>query len=106
MEDAPESLTLPEELHEGMQTAWAQSFPQGKSQEQGGILVQGPSQKYQWKPGLPGTSGSFKPNYGDRNPDETLIATGHTHPYDKIEGKFTDISFSSQDLARFIYVDD
>ncbi len=104
--DAPDKLTLPPKLKEGMQNAWDKSLPGGKSQEQGGILVKDKSGEYQWKPGKPGKSGSFSPDYGDKGKDDTLIGVGHTHPYDASEGGMTDVSFSGQDLARLVYVED
>ncbi|MEW5857473.1 MAG: DUF4157 domain-containing protein [Cyanobacteriota bacterium] len=104
--DAPDKLKLPEELTEGMQEGWDKSLPDGKSQEQGGLLVKDKDGDYKWKPGKPGKSGSFSPNYSDQDKDETLVGVGHTHPYDASEGGHTDVSFSGQDLARLVYVKD
>lgn len=105
-EGAPEELELPKELAEGMQAAWAGSMPAGKSQEQGGILVMTKEGRYQWRAGPPGTSAMFSPNYGDVKEGETIIAVGHTHPYDASEGGHENVSFSGQDLARLVYVAD
>ncbi|BAZ32223.1 hypothetical protein NIES4074_47250 [Cylindrospermum sp. NIES-4074] len=104
--DAPDKLKLPPQLIKGMQDGWDKSFPGGKSQEQGGIIVKDKEGNYQWKPGKSGTSGSFTPNYGDQGKDDTLIGVGHTHPYDASEGGMTDVSFSGDDLARLVYVED
>lgn len=54
---APESMKLPPELQEGIEAAWAASFPEEKSLEQGGILVKTKDGKYVWKAGK-GTSGA------------------------------------------------
>ncbi|MGB0384551.1 MAG: hypothetical protein ACPGWR_06975 [Ardenticatenaceae bacterium] len=102
-EDAPPEITLPKELVEGMAQSWGKSFPQGKSQEQGGILVRKKDGSYQWKAGQPGLSAVFVPNHNDVNKDDTLIAVGHTHPYDKNEGSHTNVSFSDIDLAFMVY---
>lgn len=98
-EHAPIEITLPKELVEGMAECWQKSFPKGKSQEQGGILVRKKDGSYKWKAGKPGSSGAFTPNHGDADKDETLIAVGHTHPYDKSEESYTNMSFSGVDLA-------
>jgi hypothetical protein len=102
-EDAPESLGVPAELKDGLEAAWAASFPDGKSMEQGGILVKTKDGKYVWRAGK-GTSGaSFRPNYGDVGPDEVLVASGHTHPYDASEKGHTDVAFSGGDLSNLVW---
>lgn len=101
--DAPEHIQLPAELVKGMQTAWDGSLPGGRSQEQGGILVRNKDGSYEWKAGSAGDTGSFPPNYGDKGADQTLAVLGHTHPYDKTEGGYTNVPFSGQDLARQVY---
>jgi hypothetical protein len=100
--DAPKKLTIPKEFAEGMKKAWGKSFPGGKSQEQGGILVKNKDGSYEWKAGKAGTSGTFSINYGDQDADEALVASAHTHPYDKSEGGYTDVSFSGADLANLV----
>jgi hypothetical protein len=101
--DAPDALGVPAELKDGLEAAWAASFPDGKSLEQGGIMVKTKDGKYVWRAGK-GTSGaSFKPNYGDVGPDEVLVASGHTHPYDNSEGGHTDVAFSGGDLSNLVW---
>jgi hypothetical protein len=101
--DAPDALGVPAELKNGLEAAWAASFPEGKSLEQGGILVKTKDGKYVWRAGK-GTSGaSFKPNYSDVGPDEVLVASGHTHPYDASEGGHTDVAFSGGDLSNLVW---
>src|SRR5262245_41569379 len=73
---------LPAKLVEGLARAWGQSFPEGrrpalKVQEQGGILVRRQDGTLDWKRGEPlpiDAKGdrSFKPNYQDLGPAETL----------------------------------
>jgi hypothetical protein len=105
--DAPYMMTLPKELKDGMNKAWAGSLPGGKAQEQGGILVKDANHDYKWREGkaLPldqGGSGSFMPNYADRDVGEQLLAVGHTHPYAKDEGGHTNVSFGGDDLSNFV----
>lgn len=104
--DAPKNVKLPKELVQGMQKAWDGSLPGGKSQEQGGFLVKNKDDKYEWRAGAAGDSGSFSPNYSDIKAGEKEVALGHTHPYDKSEGGYTNVPFSGQDLARQVYVND
>lgn len=101
--DAPDALGVPAELKDGLEAAWAASFPDGKSLEQGGILVKTKDGKYVWRAGKGTGSGSFKVNYGDVGPDEVLVASGHTHPYDKSEGGHTDVAFSGGDLSNLVW---
>ncbi|MFE4105183.1 hypothetical protein [Almyronema epifaneia] len=105
-EDLPEKFVIPESMKAGMLEAWKKSFPGGKSQEQGGILVKNKDGTYSWKAGAAGKSGSFSPNYGDVGADETLVASGHSHPYDKSEGGHTHVSFSGADLANLVTQDE
>lgn len=101
--DAPQSMAVPDELREGLEAAWAASFPEGKSMEQGGILVKTKDGAYVWRAGKATGSGSFKVNYADVGPDEVLVASGHTHPYDESEGGHTDIAFSGGDLSNLVW---
>lgn len=96
---APVVVTIPLVLDTGMDTAWSKSFPKGKSQEQGGVLVTDKAGEYVFKAGKPGKSGSFDVNRGDVKKGETLVSIAHTHPYDASEGGFTDVSFSGQDIG-------
>ena len=43
-------------------------------------------------PGKAGTSGAFTPNRASVKKNEKLVSIAHTHPYDKSEGGFTDVS--------------
>lgn len=106
--DAPDKIKLPEVMTKGMGEAWDKSFPGGQSQEQGGILVQNADGSYEWKAGTAksraeGGSGTFSPNRGDVGKGQTLVGTGHTHPYDESEGGMTNVPFSGTDLANMIY---
>lgn len=102
---APENVTLPEAYSKGMQTAWDGSLPDGKSQEQGGILVRNADDSYEWKAGKAGKAGSFALNYGDVGPGETLVGSGHTHPYGSNDGSLdgaTGVTFSGGDLGNMV----
>ncbi len=99
---APEILAIPLALDVAMDAAWSKSFPKGKSQEQGGVLVTDKKGEYVFHPGKAGTSGTFTPNRGDIKKNEKLVSIAHTHPYDKSEGGFTDVSFSGQDIALMV----
>lgn len=102
---APLTIKLPKELSEGLADAYDESFPQGQSQEQIGLLVEKKDGTYAWKrSATPGDSGSATPNYGDLAADERLIAVAHTHPYAKDEGGYKGVSFSSDDLFRLVTV--
>ena len=99
---APDDLAIPKAMKDGMDASWASSFPGGTSQEQGGILVRLADGKYEWRAGPPGAGGSFMPNYGDVRPGETLVATGHTHPYDATEGGHQGVSLSGGDISSMV----
>jgi len=101
--DAPEDMKIPAELNDGLQAAWAASFPGGTSQEQGGILVLTKEGKYVWRAGKGTGSGSFSVNYGDVKAGEVLIASAHTHPYDESEGGSEDVAFSGGDLSNLVW---
>lgn len=105
LSDAPDKITLPPDLVKGMGEAWGDSFPGGKSQEQGGIYVENADGSYEWKRGKAGTSGTFSPNWGDKDSTETMRAVMHTHPYDKTEGGMEDVTFSGGDFSSLIYQD-
>ena len=106
LKDAPKELVLPEELTKGMNAAWGKSFtdPDKKSIEQGGILVNTKEGGFAWKPGVGIQGDLFTPNFGDVDTakGESLIGSGHTHPYDKSEGGDTDVSFSRWDLSSLV----
>src|SRR5262245_37325667 len=67
----PVTFTLSPELKQGMKDAWDASFPGGRSQEQGGILVRKADGSLEWRAGPAGNSGSFSVNYGDVRAGET-----------------------------------
>jgi hypothetical protein len=99
----PATYTLSPKLKEGLAAAWGASFHDGKAQEQGGILVRKADGSLDWRPGPPGTAGTFKVNYRDVKPGETLVASGHTHPYAAFEGGYTGVSFGGHDIGNMAY---
>lgn len=97
-----DQLVLPPVLVDGMQGAWDDSIlPNGDAQEQGGLIVRNPDGSYEFKRGGAGNTGSFPPNYQDKDADETLVGIGHTHPYSQDEGGYTGVTFSGGDLGAF-----
>ena len=104
--DAPDKVQLPKPVNDAMQESWKDSFPGGKSKEQGGVIVKGKDGAYDLKRSNKSKSGSLTPNYGDVKDDETLVGVGHTHPYDESEGGHKGVSFSGADLARLAVVQD
>lgn len=103
---APMEIELPKALEDGLADAWSKSMPEGKSQEHAGILVKDKDGKYVWKAKKEaGESGSTTLNLEDVGKDETLIATAHTHPYDKDEGGFERVAFSGGDLGNLLAED-
>jgi hypothetical protein len=100
---APVSIELPDNLTQEGREAWKDSFPKGRSREQGGIVVQRKDGGYTFKRGKPGKSGSFDVNYDDQSPGERIVAVLHTHPYDKTEGGYQQVSFSGADLSSLVF---
>lgn len=103
---APVSIELPDHITAEGRDAWNDSFPKGRSREQGGIIVQRKDGGYTFKRGPAGKSGSFDVNYDDRAPGERIVAVLHTHPYDKTEGNMQQVSFSGTDLSRLVFVEE
>ncbi len=106
------SVRIPPELKKGLDSAWKDSFPGGKSQEQAGVLVKKADGSLEWKRVVHGTSGSltggtFTIDYSKLvGSGETLVAAAHTHPYDASEGGHENVSFSGADFARLTVVPD
>jgi|GEM_PF-2803038 len=104
--DTPDSIQLPDEVEKGMSEAWGDSFPNKKSQEQGGIMVREKDGSYGFVRGAAGKSGSFPPNYGDKKADQEVVGSAHTHPYDESEGGHEGVAFSGGDIANLVYQPD
>lgn len=103
--DAPSEIELPPELTKGLQDAWDKSFPAGEEDvtERAGILVKTKDGGYEWRLNdKPGSSASSTPPYWLRKEGETVVATGHTHPYPKSEGSITGMPESGDDLAGLV----
>jgi hypothetical protein len=105
IKDAPSKVSLPEQLMEGLKDAWDNSFPGGAEKEQGGLLVQGKDGKLNWKPEGPAasTANEINFNYKGVAPDEKVVASGHTHPYDS---GAVNIGQSSGDISRMVVADE
>jgi hypothetical protein len=96
---APARLTLPAEMTAVMAAAWQKSRPQGHSLEQGGAMVRNQDGSTTWLPGGRRSSGTFEPDWSGVKPEQTVLATGHTHPYDDLEEDHINVPFSGQDLS-------
>jgi hypothetical protein len=81
-----------------MQDSFKNSFPGGKSQERGGILVTNKNGDLKVVNEATGTSGTFQPNRSVPAGDQ-IVGTYHTHPYDNSEGGYQGVSFSGADIA-------
>lgn len=103
MQQAPSQIVLPKEMTEGMRVAWNKSLPMGSSQEQGGLLLRNRDGSLKWLASKPGDSQQITLNYDDVNPNQMLLANGHTHPYSKEELGHTRVPFSGGDLAAQVF---
>jgi len=100
MKNAPSEIALPKEMTQAMQVAWNQSLPEGRAKEQGGLLVRNKNGSLKWLRSAAGTAKEISLNYNDVDSEQTILAGGHTHPYDHNEFDFTDVPFSGRDLAE------
>jgi hypothetical protein len=96
--EAPSEIRLPKDVNDSMQKAYKNSFPGGKSQENGGTLVKDDKGNIKVVNEGVGTTGTFSPNRTTGS-GQTVIGTYHTHPYDASEGGHTGVSFSGADIA-------
>lgn len=99
--DAPKEVNL-SSMQGTFNQLWGSSFPNGKSQEFGGTIVNDiKSCEYSILNTGGGNSGSFSPNLNVPNGKE-VMGVFHTHPYDKTEGLHTGVSLSGGDAGYFI----
>ncbi|MFZ6727279.1 hypothetical protein ACO0K2_17445 [Undibacterium sp. MH2W] len=88
-------------LQKDFDSAWSRSFPGGKSQEQGYVLVWGPDGNLHAVNGGSGTTGTFTPNFNVES-GYTIYGMFHTHSYSVAEGGYTGVSLSGADIANLI----
>lgn len=100
--DAAKKMQLPKELTDAMAEAWKNSFPGGKSKEQGGILVKKADGTLDWIKATKTTSGSTTFPFDSVPSGATPLVAGHTHPYDAGEGGHRGVSFSGADLGGLV----
>jgi hypothetical protein len=100
--DAPKKIDLPGNVNTAMRGSFANSFPNGHSQERCATLVTDKDSKIKVLNEKSGTSSSSSPNR-TVGADEKIIGTYHTHPYDKDEGGYRGVSFSSGDILYAIH---
>ncbi len=99
--DGKKTISFPDNVCKQFGQQMKDSFPGGKSQEHGGILVTDADGNMQLRnagAGLDPKGGSWSPNRTVEKGDTTL-GLFHTHPYDKSEGGYSNVSFSGQDAA-------
>jgi type VI secretion system secreted protein VgrG len=96
--DAPKTVTIPKSVNDELGKLWGDSFPGGKSQEQGGTIVEDDKGNLSVVNTGSGDSGSFMPNRNVPS-GQKVIGICHTHPYDESEGGYTGVSFSGADIA-------
>jgi uncharacterized Zn-binding protein involved in type VI secretion len=95
---APQTVTIPKDVNQSFDNLMQQSYPKGRSQEHGGMLVANSEGNITLVNQGGGKSGSFAP-------DRTLpagckeVGLFHTHPYDATEHSYTGVSFSGADIA-------
>jgi type VI secretion system secreted protein VgrG len=99
--DAPKSFTFPPEMCKQFNDLWGKSFPKGKSQEFGGTIVKDKDGNLSLVNIGGGTSGTFTQNRSVPK-DQTIVGGFHTHPYDKSEGGYTNVSLSGADMGNMI----
>jgi type VI secretion system secreted protein VgrG len=101
---APERIDL-SALQPDFDIQWANSFPGGRSLEQGGTLVSDNVGNVSMihPGGVPGesTDHTFRPDRS-AGPGQKLLGVFHTHPYASTEGGYTGISLSGGDAANLI----
>ena len=95
---APKTITIPKSVNDSMAQLWKNSFPGGKSQEQGGTIVQDDKGNVSVVNTGSGTGGTFSPNR-TVGANQKVIGITHTHPYDASEGGYTGVSFSGADMS-------
>jgi hypothetical protein len=101
---APERIDL-SALQRDFDAQWSNSFPGGRSLEQGGTLVSNNLGNVSMihPGGVPGESkrDSFRADLST-DPDQKLLGVFHTHPYDSTEGGHTGVSMTGGDAASLI----
>lgn len=100
--DAPKKINL-SPLQTTFDSLWGRSFPNGRSKEQGGVLVTDPAGKIGIvnSDGNSGTSGTFRPDF-NVPAGVTIVGVMHTHPYDSKEGGYTGVSLSGGDVGNLV----
>lgn len=96
--DAPEQITLPGTIADGMDRAWDRTLRTPGGREHGGTISRDPDGGYGWTDAPKGKKGSLTlpaPKEG-----EDRVGVGHTHPRLGFPSfKHQDWSFSGQDLS-------
>jgi len=104
--ELPASFGLPSEFVMAARFAMNNSFPRGRSQEQGGLMVKDKDDKWVFRRGGAGQSAMWQTNHDDKQAGNRIYALFHTHPYDHTEGNITHASFSGQDIALLLVLEE
>jgi hypothetical protein len=103
---APKTLIFSAPTQRVFDTQWNNSFPGGRSKEQGGTLVYDKTTgavSIQNVGGTGSNSGSFSYDFNLKDPSKyAILGTFHTHPYDSTEGSHTKVAHSGPDIANMI----
>jgi len=101
---APDVIRIPGAVTQAMHSAWATSFPGGRSapsREVGGVIVKQPDGNIVAKYVTIGTNARVLINRWDAKAGERIIGTYHTHPYSDVwpEGGYLGVAHSGDDFT-------
>ena len=85
--DAAPVVQVPKIVVDAMAEAWKNSFPKGKSHEQGGILVRKKDGSVEWITATKSNQGMTELPEDKIPKGGAGLVAGHTHPYDESERK-------------------
>jgi hypothetical protein len=98
---APLTILLPAALNKQMQALWEKSFPDGRSQQQGGVIVRDVSGQVSLV-GIGGHRSDMFRAGRKIQPEQKLIGLFHTRPFDRSEGGLVNVSLSGGDAEYLL----
>lgn len=98
---APLTILLPAGLNQQMQALWEKSFPDGRSQQQGGVIVREVSGRVSLVNISRHRSDMFRTER-QIQPEQTLVGLFHTRPFDRSEGGQVNVSLSGGDAEYLL----
>jgi hypothetical protein len=99
-ENAPATVDM-SNMQDDFQRQWDNSFPRGVSQEHGGIIVSDSRGNLSMTNEVAGDSGSIAYDFTTA-PNQNVVGTFHTHPYDSTEGGHVGVAHSGADMSNMI----